>query len=120
MNIFTQFFQKYFSSTPSTENITRDLIQNESSIGREVFGPVPRGVRREFFCLDENTWVWHEEKNGVVTVTRYIIKPTEIIKSVNGETYHRLSLKEADHFTRATKLYATRVYNELYAQLNLA
>jgi hypothetical protein len=33
----------------------RELIQLESEIGAKLFGPVPQGFRREFFCLDENT-----------------------------------------------------------------
>lgn len=39
----------------------REAIQEEAKVGAKVFGPVPAGVRREFFCLDERTWVWHEE-----------------------------------------------------------
>lgn len=118
MNIFTHFFSKYFSgSQTSSSDIERDLIQNESRIGREIFGPIPKGVKREFFCLDESTWVWHEEKDGKTTVTRYVIKPTEIIKSVNGGNYHRLSVVEARRFGKAIKIYSARVNKELYGQL---
>ena len=31
----------------------RRLIEMESRIGRELFGPIPAGHRRDFFCLDE-------------------------------------------------------------------
>lgn len=118
MNIFTQFFSKYFTGNGiSLEEIERDLIQSESNIGREIFGPVPKGVRREFFCLDETTWVWHEEKYGDVMVTRYIIKPTEIIKSVDGGNYHRLSVLEAERFCKAVQIYSNRINKELYGQL---
>jgi hypothetical protein len=118
MNIFTQFFSKYFSNSEySAADIERDLIHSESKIGRELFGPIPRGVKREFFCLDESTWVWHEEKNGIVNVTRYVIKPTEIIKSVDGGNYHRLSIVEAERFCKAVALYSDRVNDELYGQL---
>ena len=39
----------------------RQLIELESEIGRELFGPIPAGHQRDFFCLDAHTWVWHEE-----------------------------------------------------------
>lgn len=118
MNIFTHFFSKYFNNTDySAADIERDLIQSESRIGRELFGPIPRGTNREFFCLDESTWVWHEEKNGVISVTRYVIKPTEIIKSVDGSNYHRLSIIEAERFCKAVQIYSNRVDRELYGQL---
>ena len=42
-------------------DIYRALLHYEAKIGGEIFGPVPQGTRREFFCLDERTWVWHEE-----------------------------------------------------------
>ncbi len=29
-----------------------DLIRHEAKIGGTIFGPVPKGHRREFFCLD--------------------------------------------------------------------
>ena len=39
----------------------RELLTLESEIGGKLFGPVPAGHRREFFCLDEKTWIWYEE-----------------------------------------------------------
>ena len=38
----------------------RQLIRRESKIGSQLFGQVPSGRSREFFCLDERTWVWSE------------------------------------------------------------
>jgi hypothetical protein len=118
MNIFTRFFTQYLDKTVSVEDIERDLIRRESEIGRNIFGKIPKGTKRDFFCLDENTWIWHEETDGVTKVTRYMIKPTEIIKSVNGGHYERISAVEAENFYNATKLYAQRVENSLYKNLN--
>lgn len=118
MNIFTRFFSKYYDKEVSVEDIDRDLIRRESEIGRNLFGPIPRGTKREFFCLDDTTWIWHEETNGVVKVTRYMIKPTEIVKSVNGGQYERISAKEAENFHTATQMYAERVDKQLYRQLS--
>lgn len=47
-------YLKIPKSLSSTKVVSeRELIQRESTIGRELFGPVPEGHRREFFCLDE-------------------------------------------------------------------
>jgi hypothetical protein len=120
MNIFTRFFTKYFTNPSTPDEIERDLIRRESEIGRTVFGPVPKGVKREFFCLDKATWIWHEEKSGKKTITRYKIKKTEIIKSVNDGHYERVSLEEAKRFTQAVKLYNERVNSQLYSGYALA
>jgi hypothetical protein len=117
MNIFTKFFSDFFDKKVSAQDIERDLIRRESEIGRTLFGPIPKGTKREFFCLDETTWVWHEESNGKAKVTRYMIKPTEIVKSVNGGQYERLSAKEAENFRNATQIYAEKVDSLLYQQV---
>lgn len=120
MNIFTQFFNQFFGKGLNTSDIERDLIRRESEIGRTVFGPVPYGVRRDFFCLDVNTWIWHEEKEGTKTITRYKIQQNEIIKSVNNGQYERLSLEEVRRFVTATKTYTARINRDLYQNLALA
>lgn len=114
MNIFTNFFAQFYARPSEPADIERTLIRRESKIGRDIFGPVPKGVRREFFCLDENTWIWHEEKGGELRVTRYRIKPNEIIKSVNDGQYERISAEEARRLAEAAKLYYKRVQKELY------
>ena len=49
----------------------RDLLRQESKIGANLFGPIPKGHRRDFFCLDEATWIWHEEWKDEKGVTHY-------------------------------------------------
>ena len=39
----------------------RNLIRYEAKVGGDLFGPIPAGHRRDFFCLDEHTWIWHEK-----------------------------------------------------------
>lgn len=64
----------------------RSLIQQESNIGSELFGPLPVGTRREFFNLDPTTWVWYEESGGQKMTTRYEIKGEKVLISQdNGE-----------------------------------
>lgn len=97
----------------------RELIRLESQIGRELFGPVPAEHRREFFNLDQDTWVWHEEwtdadaKRQMVT-TRYEIHPNGILKVQDGQPYHFLDGDELHYFATATRLYYERVMGEVY------
>ena len=99
--------------------IYRSLIRREAEIGGTLFGPVPKGGRREFFCLDETTWVWHEEWNGEdgqrkIRNTRYDMRPTGILKAQNGQGYQMISVEEAKHLQAAIKTYVARVRSEIY------
>lgn len=100
-------------------DLYRNLIRREAKIGGQVFGPVAKGHNREFFCLDDHTWVWHEEWKDQagqqnLRVTRYDVRPDGILKSQNGQ-YTKLSTTEADRLIRAAELYVSRVKTELYA-----
>jgi hypothetical protein len=97
-----------------------DFIRHEAKIGGQLFGEVPKGHRREFFCLDQHTWVWHEEwtdetGNYRIMTTRYDVRPTGILKSQNGGHYTHVTIKEAEHLLKAAKLYNQRIKNEVYA-----
>lgn len=97
----------------------RNLIRHEAKIGGQLFGPVPTGHRREFFCLDEHTWVWHEEwhdKNGELRVqtTRYDLRPTGVVKSQNGH-YSEVSRTEQARLKQAIRTYVKRVNQEIFA-----
>lgn len=97
----------------------RNLIRHEAKIGGQLFGPVPKGGRREFFCLDEHTWVWHEEwvdERGQrrSRTTRYDIRPTGILKAQNGQHYQYVSEDEAYNLYEAAKKYEKLVNAELY------
>lgn len=98
----------------------RSLIRREAKIGGEIFGAVPKNVRREFFCLDEHTWIWHEEwidqnNQHQIRTTRYDIRPTGILKAQDGQTYQRITKAEAERLREAVHRYNERVRNELYA-----
>lgn len=98
----------------------RALIRREAKIGGELFGPVPEGTRREFFCLDEHTWIWHEEwsdKTGQkkIKTTRYDVRPNAILKAQDGLGYSRVSDREALRLVQAIRQYNNRIRNELYA-----
>ncbi|MGB4800768.1 MAG: hypothetical protein WBP03_04595 [Candidatus Saccharimonadales bacterium] len=95
----------------------RQAIHEEAKVGGTVFGPIPKGVRREFFCLDERTWVWHEEwdEKGkhYVRTTRYDVRPHGIFKAQDNQPYRPISREEAKRFLVAIQKYNDRIDNEL-------
>lgn len=95
----------------------RAILHYVAKIGGEVFGQIPEGRRREFFCLDEHTWVWHEEWNDQTghhaVTTRYDIRPSGILKSQGAHSYQRLTPQEEQNFRSAVELYYQRVRPEL-------
>jgi len=97
----------------------RKLIRHEGKIGGQLFGKAPEGTRREFFCLDGRTWVWHEEwddnaGNHRSRTTRYDVRPSGIYKDQEGQPYQMVTLDEARNLYRASILYEQRVIEELY------
>ncbi len=100
----------------------RNLIRHEARIGGTLFGPVPKGGRREFFCLDEHTWVWHEEwtdKGGshLTKTTRYDMRSNGILKAQDGQQYQQVTQEEARNLFQAIETYLQRVRSEIYAQI---
>jgi hypothetical protein len=97
----------------------RSLLHYGARIGGEVFGPIPEGHRREFFCLDRHTWVWHEEwidpttRDRHVVTTRYDVRPNGILKSQGDQSYQRLSAQESRNLYQAMTLYYERFGSEL-------
>lgn len=100
-------------------DLYRNLIRREAKIGGELFGPTPPGVRREFFCLDDHTVVWHEEwvdangKTQIKTV-RYDVRPDGVLKTANGGHYQSVGQEEKTRLLSALKLYKQRAHRELY------
>lgn len=97
--------------------IKKALIHFEAKIGGQLFGQVPQDRRREFFCLDEYTWVWHEEwtdKTGQrqVLTTRYDVRPSGILKSQGHMQYSPLTPEEDRNFRKAVDLYCEKIHQE--------
>lgn len=122
MSIMKKLFS---SSTPKGRtdrdaDLYRNLIRHEAKIGGELFGPVAEGGRREFFCLDEHTWIWHEEwvaqdGNRRYKTTRYDVRPGSILKAQDGQHYQQVTAEEAERLMHAATMYEARVKQELYA-----
>ncbi len=105
---------------PLKQLTDRQIIKLESEIGRTLFGEIPKGRTREFFCLDEDTWVWHEEWKGEdgqpkSQTVRYEIHPKGILKVEHGGKNHKiLKGQELANLALATRMYHERVMRELY------
>ncbi len=101
------------------------LIHFEARIGGQLFGHIPKDHRREFFCLDEHTWVWHEEwidahgQHQAVT-TRYDVRPSGIVKSQGHASYQALSPQELRNFKQAVAAYRRQVDREYRRMLGMA
>ena len=81
----------------------RDLVDLESSLGATIFGAIPEGHRREFFNVDNDTWIWHEEwavgnKQICERTIRYEISETQVIKVEPGPHYTHIKGKELNNF----------------------
>lgn len=97
----------------------RQLIELEAEIGGTLFGPIPSGHRREFFCLDDHTWIWHEEwadsrNQRRVTSTRYEIHDNGVLKAQDGKVYKFLEGDELRNLTLAIRLYYEAVSRGIY------
>ena len=111
---------------PQSRSYTeRELLAMESKIGAELFGPIPLGHRREFFCLDEDNWMWYEEWQDDTgktqsTTVRYELHGTGVLKIQEGARYSYLEGAELENFIRATSVYHDRVLTMLYKPLSSA
>lgn len=103
----------------------RQLIEHESQIGAGLFGPVPAGHRREFFCLDDTSWIWYEEwrdekgQQQKMTI-RYEIQKTGVLKVQEGARYSYLEGAELTNFLNATNAYYNQVMARLYGKVPAA
>lgn len=105
---------------PHKQLTERQLIQMESEIGAQLFGPIPEGHTRQFFNLDRTTWVWYEQWKDPLTgkprelITKYEIHPSGILKVQEGARYTFITGQELDNFVLAVQLYYERIMREIY------
>lgn len=119
MNLFKLLSNSADAQTEARIQAYREIIRKEAKIGGELFGPVNPGGRREFFCLDPNTWVWHEEwvdAQGLrhSITTRYDVRSNGVLKAQDGLPYQFVGFDEAKRLYQAVKLYNKHVDMQLY------
>lgn len=96
----------------------RQYLRGQAKMGGSLFGPVPQGHRREFFCLDRHTWVWHEEwkdaKGQTQSVTtRYDVSPRGVLKSQGSRSYQQVTGQELNNFYHAIMMYRDNLSRQL-------
>lgn len=98
----------------------RDLIKKESEIGGQLFGPVPKGHQRDFFCLDKSTWVWHEQwvdsatRKKITSTIRYEVHDNGVLKIQEGSPYTFVEGEELNNLVWAMHLYYQEVARNIY------
>lgn len=114
--------KKHGKDRPLRQLTERELIQLESEIGAKLFGDIPAGHRREFFCLDEKTWIWHEEFKNAETgkmesrTVRYEVHETGILKVQEGARYSFISGEELKNLVAATTMYYEQAARHVYGR----
>lgn len=114
---------KKTSHSPHKQRVHHDnLLRREAQVGGGVFGPVPDGHSREFFCLDEHTWIWSESWTNAETklsenlFVRYEFSSHGVLKIVNGVAKGYVTGKELKNLLRAMRHYSERVQSEVYGR----
>lgn len=98
----------------------RELIRKEAQVGASVFGQVPKGHHREFFCLDRSTWVWFEEwydvnyKTNKNMQVRYEFQDRGVLKTVDGVHLGYVEGQELSRLLEAIRSYHDKVAVEVY------
>ena len=118
-----QLYYKYlfagFKKNP--QDISRALINLESKVGMKIFGPVSNGIRREFFVLDHNSWIYHEEwidgrQKVHQNTIRYELRKDQVIKIEAGPHYFDLKGAELRNFHHAVQTYYQNVSRLVYGR----
>lgn len=115
----THDFTRVPKKRPLKTITERDLIRMESEIGAKIFGELPKGHRREFFCLDAATWIWYEEwidehRKVHSSTIRYEISENGVLKVQEGARYNYLEGQEYEHFALAVQIYYEQVMRDIY------
>jgi hypothetical protein len=100
----------------------RSLMRKEAQVGSSVFGPVPAGHSRNFFCLDEITWIWSEQwydsatKSHQHMLVRYEFQSRGVLKTVNDVACGYVEGRELKNLVNAIESYTEKVASEVYGQ----
>jgi hypothetical protein len=121
MNLLVGADPRKRTKRPLKKLTNQELIKLESEVGRTLFGPIPEGYSREFFCLDADTWVWFEQWQDPETgkpknhTIRYEVHQRGIVKVQDGgKNYAFIEGEELNNLAIAAKAYKERVLRELY------
>lgn len=105
----------------SQDDSYNDVIRQAAKIGGSLFGEVPKNHNRQFFCLDEDTWVWHDEWRDEAGKThvdnfQYRINGNQVVKVFPNGSIHHLKDQEMINFYQAIDLYSKIIPLQLSKQ----
>jgi hypothetical protein len=83
----------------------------EAAAGGRLFGDIPEGTQRQFYCIDQKTWYWREITIQQDITTIYQIEPERVKKIQNGQTA-QINKGEIANLLSATQRYYEQVYPE--------
>lgn len=97
----------------------RELLTLESEIGSRLFGPIPDGHRREFFCpmitLGSGMKNGSDSKKKLERSTvRYEISDQGVLKVQEGASATAISQEEPENFYVAVRMYYEQVARHVY------
>ena len=99
--------------------ITKEqLINDESALGGQLFGPIPKGHQREFFLYHHNYWIyyetWYEGGRKKESTITYEVRKNGVYKNPLGSGYRKISGAELQNFCHAVREYRRLVKAKLY------
>ena len=103
------------------QKIEREMIAKEAVVGATVLGQAPAGHTRQFFCLDNHTWIWNEQWIDTHGKQRshqvqYDVRPDVILKRINGGSPLKLGDQELINFDQAVSRYYHEVATKVYGR----
>lgn len=99
------------------------LINDESKIGAEIFGPLEADEYRAFFFEGYkngfNSWIFHKRVGESYLTFRYEVQNGGILRSSSTDSSssvknYFISGEELDNFMKSTEMYYDRVMSEMY------
>lgn len=112
-----RFFGKGYQIT-DPDQARHQMIKLESDlVGSKLFGAVPKEHKREFYCLDENIWVWYEQWKEYgerqSRMVRYEVSENQVTKNIDG-MYKKVGEAELANLRQAIHLYYTEIMHKIY------
>jgi hypothetical protein len=116
---YTSFVKKVLSEKDAeiVSKLRTSLLKIEARVGAKIFGGTDGVYRREFYCLDNHTWVFKQaDQEGNKLTTYFDVRPSGVFK-LKGGSYCKLESVELHRFVEAVKIYQQKVMQEIYFRI---
>jgi hypothetical protein len=116
---YTNFVKRVLSEKDAeiVSKLRNSLLKIEARVGGKIFGSSEDSQKREFYCLDEHTWVYRQADTvGNKIINYYDVRPSGVFKLKDG-SYQKLESVELSRFVEAVKIYQQKVMQEIYFRI---